>query len=79
MRRPLMQLESESPETYARQTIVHTLLRHPDAVWTREALANRFGIAPSLAGSVLTELVSSGIVRRLDGPDEEYAAAGADH
>jgi hypothetical protein len=74
-----MQIESESPEAYARQTIAHTLLRHPDAVWTRGALASRFGIAPSMAGYVLTELVSAGIAQRLDGPDDEYAAAGADY
>lgn len=72
----MVQLESESPETYARQTIVHALRRHPGAVWTRGALADRFGIAPSMVGSVLTELVGAGIAERLDGPDDEYAAAG---
>ena len=73
-----MQIESESPEAYARQTITHALLRYPDAVWTREALASRFGIAPSMAGAVLTDLVGAGIAQRLEGPDDEYAAAGAD-
>ena len=74
-----MQIESESPEMYARQTIMHALQRHPGAVWTREALASRFGIAPSMAGSVLVDLVRSGVAQRLDGPDDEYAAAGLDY
>lgn len=71
-----MQLESESPERYARQMIEHAMLSQPGTVWTRDALANRFGIASSTVGSVLTELVGSGIAQRLDGPDDEYAAAG---
>ena len=74
-----MQIESESPELYARRTIVAALLRHPDAVWTRDALARRFGIAQHMAGSVLADLVNAGIAQRLEGPDDEYAAAGADY
>ena len=72
-----MQIESESPEAYARQTITHALLRYPDSVWTREALSSRFGIAPSMAAAVLTELVGRGLAQRLDGPDDEYASADA--
>ena len=72
-----MQAELETPETYARQTILHALRRSPFDVWTKEALASRFGIAASLAGRVLAELVGAGLVRRLDGPDDEYTAAGA--
>lgn len=74
-----MQIESESPEAYARQTIAHALLNHPHAVWTRDALANRFGISPSMAGSILAELVGAGIAQRLDGPDDEYAGVGVDY
>ncbi len=72
-----MQAELETPEAYARQTILHALRRSPYDVWTKEALASRFGIAVSLAGRVLAELVGAGLVRRLDGPDDEYTAAGA--
>jgi DNA-binding MarR family transcriptional regulator len=72
-----MQAELETPETYARQTILHALRRNPYDVWTKEALASRFGIAVSLTGRVLAELVGAGLVRRLDGPDDEYTAAGA--
>lgn len=72
-----MQAELETPETYARQTILHALRRSPYEVWTKEALASRFGIASSLAGRVLAELVGAGLARRLDGPDDEYTAAGA--
>ena len=72
-----MQAELETPETYARQTILHALRRSPHDVWTKEALASRFGIAVPLAGRVLAELVGAGLVRRLDGPDDEYTAAGA--
>ncbi len=74
-----MQLESESSEAYARQTIAHALLQHPEAVWTRGALANRYGMSPSMAGAILSELVGAGIALRLDGPDDEYTAAGAHH
>ncbi len=72
-----MQMESESREAYARQTIAHAILQHPDAVWTRGALASRYGMSPAMASSILAELVDAGVARRLDGPDDEYAAAGA--
>jgi hypothetical protein len=71
-----MQAELETPESYARQTILHALRRSPYDVWTKEALASRFGIAASLTGRVLAELVGAALVRRLEGPDDEYTAAG---
>ena len=74
-----MQMDLESPEAYARQTIAHALRAHPHEIWTREALARRYGIAPSLAATVLADLVDAGVAERLDGPDEEYAAAGMDY
>ena len=74
-----MQMELESNEAYARQTIAHALRAHPYEIWTRDALARHFGIAPSLAATVLADLVNAGIAERLDGPDEEYAAAGMDY
>ena len=35
-----MQAELETPETYARKTILHALRRSPYDVWTKEALAS---------------------------------------
>ncbi len=69
-----MQAELESPEAYARQTILHALRRHPSDVWTTQALASRFGIAASLTARVLADLVASGLIYRLDGPDDEFTA-----
>jgi hypothetical protein len=74
-----VQTELETPEDYARLTIAHALRRHPEEVWTKEALATRFGISSSLAGRVLAELVRTGAARRIDGPDEEYTAGGGDY
>ena len=74
-----MQAELESPEAYARQTIGHAFRRAPHDVWTREALASRFGISLALTTQVLAELVGAGVARRLEGPDDEYVAAGADY
>lgn len=67
-----MQAELESPESYARQTILHALRRSPSDVWTPQALASRFGISASLTARVLDGLVSSGLIYRL--PDDEYTA-----
>ncbi len=66
----------DSTEIYSRQTIAHLLRTRPHEVWTVDALANRYGIARSLTVMVLAELVTSGAVERLDGPDEEYVSAG---
>jgi DNA-binding MarR family transcriptional regulator len=46
-------------------------------VWTRDSLAQRFGIGSALAGRILAELTGAGLIRRLPGPDDEYTAAGA--
>ena len=73
-----MLAEPESPEVYARRTITHALRRSPYEVWTREALASRFGISQALTARILTELVGAGVVERLEGPDEEYALAGSE-
>jgi DNA-binding MarR family transcriptional regulator len=69
-----VQAELESPEAYARQTILYALRRNPMDVWTGQALASRFGITLTLTARVLTELVAAGQIYRLDGPDDEYTA-----
>jgi DNA-binding IscR family transcriptional regulator len=71
-----MQAELESPESYARQTIAHAIRHAPHEIWTKGALASRFGISVTLTARVLAELVRAGIAIRLDGPDDEYTAAG---
>jgi DNA-binding IscR family transcriptional regulator len=72
-----MQTQLESPETHARTTILHALSRNHEDVWTRDSLAQRFGIGSALAGRILAELTGAGLIRRLPGPDDEYTAAGA--
>ncbi|MEP7060588.1 MAG: helix-turn-helix domain-containing protein [Actinomycetota bacterium] len=67
----------ESPEAQARMTILHALSGNDEATWTREHLAQRFGIGSALAGRILAELTGAGLIRRLPGPDDEYTAAGA--
>jgi hypothetical protein len=71
-----MHLDVDSPEAHARTMIVHAFPPGRGAVWTPESLASSFGISRPLVIRVLAELQASGIVRRLPGPDEEYAAAG---
>jgi DprA winged helix domain len=68
-------------EADARRAIVRTLNRHPYDVWTRDNLARSLGVPTGLAGRILTQLASAGMVRRLpaDGPDEEYTVAGEDY
>ena len=61
-----MQAELESPEAYARQTILHALRRNPMDVWTAQALASHFGISVSLTARVLTEFVAAGQIYRLE-------------
>jgi DNA-binding MarR family transcriptional regulator len=72
-------LVEESPEADGRRSIMRTLNRDPYDVWTRDSLARATGLSSGLAGRVLADLVGSGMVRRLPGPDEEYTAAGADY
>ena len=72
-----MQTQLKSPEVHARTTILHALTRNDADVWTRDSLARRFGIGPTLAGRMLAELTGAGVIRRLPGPDDEYTAAGA--
>jgi ribosomal protein S25 len=69
-----VQAELESPESYARQTILHALRRTPSDVWTPQALASRFGISISLTARVLNDLAAAGQVYRLDGSDDEFTA-----
>lgn len=69
----------EETEADARRVIVRTLNRYPYDVWTRDSLARSLGISSSLAGRVLGQLASAGMVHRLngaDGLDEEYTVAG---
>ena len=68
-----------SPEAEGRRSIIRMLNRDPYDVWTRDSLAGATGISSGLAARVLADLVSSGMVRRLAGPDEEYTVAGADY
>ena len=69
-----MQAELESPDSYARQTILHAMRRNPSDVWTPQALASRYGISSSLTARVLGELTAERLIYRLDGPDDEYTA-----
>jgi DNA-binding IscR family transcriptional regulator len=73
-----MQLDVDSSESHARMTIVHALTRGRGDVWTPQSLAASFGISTPMVIRVLAELQVAGIVRRLPGPDDEYAAVGAD-
>jgi hypothetical protein len=72
-----MRSELETPGSAARQLVLGALNRDPFDVWTRDALASRLAIPSSVVGRVLAELVGAGLIRRLEGPDEEYTAAGA--
>ena len=74
-----MQMEIETPEAYARQTITHAIRTHRHEIWTPQSLASRYGISAALAGRVLSELARAGVAERLEGPDDEYAAAGMDY
>ena len=67
------------PEAEARRSIIRTLNRDPYDVWTRDSLARATGISSGLAARVLADLVRSGMVHRLAGPDGEYTVAGADY
>ncbi len=71
----------DDTEAEARRAIVRTLNRHPYDVWTRDSLARSLGVPTGLAGRILTQLASAGMVRRLpaDGSDEEYTVAGDDY
>lgn len=70
---------SEEADADARRAIVRTLNRHPYDVWTRDSLARSLGVPSSLAGKILLQLASAGMVHRLsgaDGLDEEYTVTG---
>ena len=67
-----------SSEAEGRRAILRKLNRDPYDVWTRDSLARATGISSGLAARVLTDLVNTGLVRRLSGPDEEYSVAGED-
>lgn len=67
-----------SPEAEGRRSILRTLNRDPYDVWTRDSLATATAVSSGLAARVLADLVASGMVRRLPGPDEEYTVAGED-
>lgn len=69
----------ESVEADARRTIVRALNRDPYDVWTRDSLARSVGVSSGLAGKILGQLASAGMVHRLsefDGPGDEYTVAG---
>jgi hypothetical protein len=69
----------EAIEADARRTIVRVLNRDPYDVWTRDSLARSVGVSSGLAGKILGQLASAGMVHRLSGLDglgEEYTVAG---
>jgi hypothetical protein len=74
-----MQTELDGAEAEARRMIVRTLNRDPYDVWTRDSLARALGLPTGLAGRVLSQLVSAGMVRRLAGAEDEYTVAGPDY
>ena len=74
-----MQTEVDNAEADARRLIVRTLNREPYDVWSRDSLARALGISSGLAGKVLAQLASAGMVRRLAGAEDEYTVAGADY
>ncbi len=69
----------ETGEADARRAIVRALNRDPYDVWTRDSLAGSVGVSSGLAGKILLQLASAGMVHRLlghDGLDEGYTVAG---
>ncbi|MGZ8631328.1 MAG: hypothetical protein ACXWZF_10230 [Actinomycetota bacterium] len=72
-----MRIELDGMEADARRLIVRALNRDPYDIWTRDSLARSVGVSPGLAGKVLGQLASAGMVRRLEGADDEYTVAGA--
>ncbi|MEZ0234265.1 MAG: hypothetical protein ACAH81_04860 [Actinomycetota bacterium] len=67
----------DEEEADARRAIVRTLNRDPFGVWTRDGLARSLGVPASLAERVLSQLTSSGMVRRFDESGEvEYTVGG---
>lgn len=72
-----MYAEQDGRELDARRSLVRTMNRHPFDVWTRESLARATGLSSGTAARELGELVRAGLVRRLEGQDEEYTIAGS--
>lgn len=72
----MQQSELDVIEADARRAIVRTLNRDPYDVWTRDSLARSLGVSSGLAGKILVQLASAGMVHRLEGLDEEYTVAG---
>lgn len=70
------QSEIDAIEHDARRAIVRALNRDPYDVWTRDSLASSLGISSGLAGMILVQLASAGMVHRLAGPDGAYTVAG---
>jgi DNA-binding IscR family transcriptional regulator len=73
-----MRTELDGMEADARRLIVRALNNDPYDVWTRDSLARSVGVSPGLTGKVLAQLASTGMVRRLEGADDEYTVAGTD-
>jgi len=67
----------DEEEADARRAIVRALNRDPYGVWTRDGLARSVGVSASLAERVLSQLTSSGMVRRSEESGEaEYTVGG---
>lgn len=70
--------EIDEIEDDARRSIVRALNRHPYDIWTRDSLARSLGVSSGLTGKILMQLAHAGMVRRLDGPDEEFTVVADD-
>jgi DNA-binding MarR family transcriptional regulator len=66
----------QSAEQDVRRTIVRALNRDPFDIWTPESLASSLGLSSGLTAKLLAELSGAGMIRRLEGADDEYTAAG---
>jgi DNA-binding IscR family transcriptional regulator len=73
-----MQADIETPDVDVRRAVLAAFDLSPFEVWTRGSLARRYGVPASTIARVLIELEHAGLIRRLPGPDGEYAPAGAD-
>jgi DNA-binding IscR family transcriptional regulator len=72
---PRPRVETPSPEAFARRTVAHAFERNAGHIWTRESLANWYGVPLGLVDEVVADLVTAGVVRRMPGPNEGYMDA----
>ncbi|HJR98404.1 MAG TPA: hypothetical protein VJ979_10915 [Actinomycetota bacterium] len=65
-------------EAETRRAILRALNLAPYDVWTGESLARTLALSPGLTGRILTQLVRDGMVRLIEGSEDEYTVAGDD-